>query len=328
MEYSQTKLLELMAAGRIPGESGTPKRTETVISNVFLFNDFVYKVYKNNNEFFNTRFQDISTRGKRFAFSKADFEWNQQLSKEIYLRLQGVQVEDDNLIFVDKTDRAEELVLVTKRMPYGAVLFDQLQKGDLSEDDFYEIGKQFAEREKKFEWNGVFPNESLFENMISRQQDLMEWLKDTEEHLPASECKKYGEQLKDLIKRVYSDTKEKISIGLDFHSFNAFYLDKTLYPFDTYPPKDSWRFAAPLIDIYRLAADIYALTGEKEFQTVLRGYFDYVKAPQPRGDAERLLVMYATLIMVSYLYMLARTDTDKVGAADKYLAFLRRYVVE
>lgn len=322
--YSQAPLLKLLSSGKIPGESGVPEHIETVISNVFLFKDRAYKVYKNDNDFFNKSFHDLSTKEERLSFSAADFDWNKQLAREIYLHLQGVKVVSDEIAFTD-ADEAEELIQINTRMPSGAVLFDHLQKNDLEEVDFYEIGKQFAMREKAFVWHGEFSSESTLQNIIKRHTDIIEWVKDAEEYLPAQERNAYSEQLLSLIKEIYTSDTTPLSIGFDFHSFNAFYVEGVLYPFDTHPPKDAWRFCPTGLNVYRLATDVFALVGEKEFRAVIQGYFGYLNISIPNEKGERLFVMYAALIMVSYLYMLARTDSDKMSAAIKYHEFLRQY---
>jgi len=321
--YSQAPLLALLRAGKVPGESGVPKHIETVISNVFLFNERVYKVYKNDNDFFNNSFHDVSVKQDRFTFSKVDFEWNQQLTKEIYLHLQGVKVDGDSIKFVDEKD-AEELMFITKRMPAGTILFDHLLKGGLTVDDFYEVGKQFAEREKDFVWNGTMSDESLLDNMLERYDDIVAWIKDVEE-VSALEKETWANKLKELLVRVYTHDSSKVSICFDLHSLNAFYADQILCPFDTHPPKDAWRFGPPLLNLYRLATDVFALAGEKEFDAVMHGYHDYLHTEPISEENERLLVIYAALIMVSYLYMLGKTDADKQEAAVKYHNFLKRY---
>lgn len=322
--YSQKPLLELLRAGKVSGESDVPKHIETVISNVYLFNERVCKVYKNDNDFFNSSFHDVSAKQDRFAFSKADFEWNQQLTKEVYLHLQGVKVEGDQIQFVDGKD-AEELMFITKRMPTGTILFDRLLQGDLTVEDFYAIGKQFAKREKGFVWNGTMSDESLLDNMLERYDDIVAWIKDVEK-VSALEKETWANKLKELIVRVYTHDSSKVSICFDLHSLNAFYVEQMLYPFDTHPPKDAWRFGPPLLNLYRLATDVFALAGEKEFDAVMRGYHECLKKEMPSRETNRLFVIYAALIMVSYLYMLGTTDTDKHEAAVKYHDFLKRYI--
>lgn len=315
--------MELMKTGSFPGETSKPRHIETVISNVFIFDNRVYKFYKNDNDFFNSSFRDLSAKQDRLAFSKSDFEWNQQLTKELYLRLQGVKVDGDSIQFVDEKD-AEELMFITKRMPDGTILFDRLMKGDLTMNDFYEIGKQFAMREKNFVWHGALPGETLLDNMLERHGDIVAWIKDIEK-VSALEKETWARELKELIVRVYTHDSTKVSVCFDFHSLNAFYIDQILYPFDTHAPKDAWRFGPPLLNLYRLATDAFALAGEKEFDAVMRGYHEYLKREMPSQEINRLFIIYASLIMVSYLYMLGKTDPDKQEAAVKYHNFLKRH---
>ena len=112
MTYSQKPLIELVKAGKTPGETTIPKHIETVISNVFVFENLVYKVYKNDNDFFNQGFRDISTTSARFDFTRRDFTWNQTLSPSIYLELRGVEVTEEGEISFVEEDQAEELVMV------------------------------------------------------------------------------------------------------------------------------------------------------------------------------------------------------------------------
>ncbi len=323
--YSQAPLLKLLSAGKVPGESGIPEHIETVISNVFLFEDRVYKVYKNDNDFYNKHFHNISSKKERFAFTVTDFEWNQQFSQEIYLRLQSVKVVSGNIVFVESDEEAEELVQVSKRMPTETILFNRLRKDDLVGSDFFEIGKQFATHEQGFILNGELPNESLLKNMHERYDDLIEWMDNVDAYLPKQERMVYGGQLIKLIDSVYENNTDRLSIGFDSHSFNAFYAEQVLSPFDTCPPKEAWRFCPALVNIYRLATDVFALVGEKEFRAVLRGYNDYLHLAPPPEETERLLIIYASLIMLPYLYMLGKTDPDKHNAAVKYHNFLKHY---
>ncbi|PIR83060.1 hypothetical protein COU19_02750 [Candidatus Kaiserbacteria bacterium CG10_big_fil_rev_8_21_14_0_10_56_12] len=210
-------------------------------------------------------------------------------------------------------------------MPRGTTVFDHLCKQDLSNEDFYGIGWQFAKREKRCRQTTGIQYSSLRADIAERQKDLMDWLTDAEEHLPVDERQQYGKTLAELGAHAYANSDAKVSTGLDFHNLNAFYVNKTLLPFDTYSPKDSWRLAPPFLNIYRLATDVYALAGKAAYTEVLKGYFDRSETAKPQDVTERFLVLYSALIMVSYLYMLARTDANKRNAADVYIAFTRKY---
>lgn len=326
MTDTQASLIALLQAGKLPGESGVPERVETVISNVFLFKERACKLYKNDNEFFNKTFNDLSDRAVRLAFTQADFRWNQQLASEVYLRLQGVRVRDGVLELAESGEEADELLQVTKRLPSGTILFDQLGTKALSEADFREMGKQFGERELSFVLDEERPNETALENVLGRYADIDEWMKSVEQHMPASERETYMRELKDLIGRVYgTPVVQDISVCFDSHSLNAFYVDETLYPFDTYSPKAVWRFGPPLLNVYRIAVDIFALAGEKKFRAFIDGYRESTQTGSISNDTERFMVIYASLIMVPYLYMIGESDTTKAEAAARYHAFLKDY---
>lgn len=323
MSYSQKPLIELFKAGKVLGESGVPEHIETVISNVFLFEEKVYKIYKDDNIFFNTNFRDLSAQKDRFQFTHDDFKWNQQLSHEIYLELPGVRINENVVTFIDESN-AEELVCVTKRMPKGSTLIDVLMNGDLSANACYEIGRQFTERESRFNWIGEIPSESTLDNMQKRYDDIVDWIRDVKE-VSEDEKEVYMSQFKQLICRVYEADNAQLSICFDIHSLNAFYVAAMLMPFDTYPPKEEWCFGPRGLNIFRLATDIYALRGEEEFRAVMKGYCESLGREPFTEEMTSLLVLYAALIMVSYLYMLGKTDPLKHESAVKYHDFLKRY---
>ena len=85
-----------------------------VISNVFILENRVYKIYKDGNDFYNKNFRDISTKEKRFDFTKMDFDWNRNLTKNIYLELKGCRLNRGSVEFVD-FNFADELAIVMKK---------------------------------------------------------------------------------------------------------------------------------------------------------------------------------------------------------------------
>ncbi len=326
MAYSQKNLIDLIGEGRIPGEHEAPARIETVISHVFLFKEKAYKLYKNDNEFFNTHFNDLSTKDARILMTKTDFAWNKQLSEEIYITLQGVSVRDGVVVFADSLENSEEVLQVLKRLPAGAILFDQLVSGVvLTNGEYAQMGMQFAQREKGFVYEGQFPEESLLENMRGREKDIDEWIQGVGSYIPAAEQKRYADMLCSLVTEVYGFGEEKTSICFDSHSMNAFYADGKLYPFDTYAPKKEWCFGPRFLNMYRLASDIYAFSGEGAFRSFVDSYFATLEISHSGKTLEYALVLYASLIMVPYLYMLGAENTQKMDSAKKYHSFLKTF---
>lgn len=324
MTYSQKPLLSLFLEGRVPNEFGTPAHIETVISNVFLFPERVYKIYKDNNAFFNEHFRDISERASRFAFTKGDFEWNRALSPELYLELRAVKVGDNTVEYIDLPEQAEELVCVTKRMPENASFFSVLRSGDLDTNEFVSIGKQFALREARAMFPDV-PTETFADNVMTRIHDTENWVSDgvLDEWVSPQELQQWLAYLYTTAESLVSDDNRTLGFCFDLHSLNTFYAGGTLIPFDTSPPKESWRFGPTAINAYRLATDIRVYVGEVAYRSFLSGYTAVSTRPPLRPDEEKMWTVYASLIMIQYLFFLGKTDPEKLPAAHAYLVFLR-----
>lgn len=326
MTYSQAPLLSLLSTGKILGEVATPEHIETVISNVFLFKEYAYKLYKNDNEFFNKSYNDLSSKVTRLDFVHSDFEWNHQLSKEVYLRLQGVKVVENEIVFVNDFKDADELLQVTKRLPSNSVLFDLLNKDALAENDYREMGKQFALREKNFSWNETLPDEMVLDNMLSRYNDIVEWIESADKYIPKVERDEYMKQFRELIMREFGADFSKVSICFDVHSLNIFYVNGVLYPFDTYSPKAPWRVGPSLLNLYRIATDIFALVGESKFRAFVDGYHETLFIDAPTKDTEHFFIIYSALIMIPYFYILGQKEHSKMEIALKYHNFLKQQI--
>lgn len=327
--YSQKPLIELFCSGKFPGESGVPKHIETVISNVFLFERKVYKVYKNDNDFFNSNYRDLSGREDRFIFTKKDFEWNNDLSPSIYTSVQGITAGDD-MIHVVSEYQAEELILIMNRVDTKDLLYEKLIQNLITEQDCYMIGTQLAKHLKGIK--RYLPDFDFSDVFDARITDLRNWIQSVTDHISTEESGMYCDFLQNFNDINRSELKEKFNDSIafegDFHSQNALFTNKQLFLMDTYPPKEEWGIGHQLTSVYRVGADIWALSGKESFfQAFLSGFME-------EGDMtiekkfNPFFVVYASGIMVSYLYMLAQTDPEKMGPAQKYHNFLRTYFSE
>ena len=324
MNYTQKPLIKLMKHGKMPGEAGIPKHIETVISNVFLFDTMVYKVYKNDNAFFNMNFRDIENKNTRFAFTHKDFAWNNVLSPSIYLELRGVRVVEGKIEFVAPTDDAEELLIVMKRVNTHEVLFERLMHNEISIKDAFAIGKQFAQQIKKVRTEKPIGN--YFKMFANDIDDVRSWIDDVPEH--KDEMLKWCNFLEEFRTKNRSwyegALSDELAFSGDIHSHNALYTNGEFFLMDTYAPKDSWRIAHELLPFYRLGADMFALGSMELFESYLKGYEEGSGTKIDRRlDAPHIL--YGATIMVSYLYMLKKSDATKSGVASQYHDFTKDF---
>lgn len=328
MDYSQKPLIELFKKGDFSNQTGTPKHIETVISNVFIFDKTVYKFYKNDNEFFNKGFRDLAPKDSRFDFTKRDFKWNNSLSPTIYLETIGVKVDDGKIVIVQNQEDAEEIVIVMNRVNTDDLLFEKLMRGEISRDESFLMGKQLAESLKKAQVK-LDGNHNFYEKFEMRVSDLRDWIKSVSEFISEEESKEYCDFLeafrkdhKDLFEKEMS---EELVHGGDMHSHNAVFTDGNLYLMDTFPPKEEWLVDHRLIPLYRVGADIWALSGNKDlFESFIKGY-EEGSGSKVNRLLDDLYIIYASGIMVSYLYMLQRTDKEKKESAERFHKFIKDY---
>lgn len=328
MESSQAQLIELFKAGKFPGETGQPKHVETFISNVFLFETRVYKFYKNNNQSFNESFRDISSKEKRFDFTTRDFAWNNASTPSIYTELIGVHIGSGGIEIVPTNTDAEELVIKMNRVDLSDVLFEKLVDGKITKEDSFAIGKGLGESLSKV--RTAPPNElNYFDIFKERVVDAEAWMKVVEHIIPSAEIEAYCKYLiefRDAHKELFdAELSQQLEYGGDIHSHNALYANGEFFLMDTFSPKDDWLIEYHGTPVYRLATDIWALSGDKElFEACIAGY-EASSGKKVNRELDNLYVIYALTISAPYHYMLEQNDATKAEAARRIHGFMQKH---
>lgn len=322
MSYSQDTLLSLIKNGKIMEEVGTPVHIETVISNVFLFDQNVYKLYKNNSDFFNEHFNDLSSNENRLAFTKKDFEWNTFLSPSIYKSVLPIAVINGE-IQEAANESAEEFVIVMRKVDTAAILYEKLVRGDITIDDCAVIGESFARMTTKIQ-TGEHVADSLATIMKERIQNVRIWIQSAEKYISKEESGVYCDRLEQLLEEqlAWFENTSVMTDG-DFHSHNAVFENGHFLLIDSYPPKESWMLGHSLISAYRVGVDILALSGKQEyFEGYMKG-FERGLGKEVDRTQEQFFTLYVSLLAVSYLYMLSEGDPSKLESAMKYHTFIQ-----
>ncbi len=326
MPYSQQKLLELIKLGRFSAVSGSPEQhIETVISNVFLYHNTVYKIYKNDNDFFNQNFRDISTRESRFDFTQRDFAWNNTLSPTIYLKLIGIKI-IDNAVVSCLIEEANEIAMVMNRVKSTDFLHERLLQGSVSVDDAKNIGREFSVSVARVQTPVIGRN--YYKDFQKRLSDLREWFVFAKDAVSEEELERYCDYLESTLEKnkerfeaVYSQQMTKDG---DIHSHNAVLTQDGFHLLDTFPPKDEWANGHPSIAFYRLGADIRVFGKSEElFESFVAGYQE--NRPDFSRELESFYILYASSIMLSYQYHLAENDPRELEGAKLYHRFMQEY---
>ncbi|PCI29409.1 hypothetical protein COB55_02255 [Candidatus Wolfebacteria bacterium] len=298
-------------------EKGVPNHTETVISDVFVFNDFAYKVYKSDSTFFNENFSDLSSKENRFDFTRADFEWNNKLSPEIYLELKGLSVNGVVPTIGDPTDNADELVIVMKKIDMSDQLIKKLHNKTITISDCENIGEQLAKKLSELPLSNS--EQTVYSDFLSRHKDIQPWIKTVDKYIPEKLARKYQEFVKEYIEANKDEFNSPNEMGMcaDIHADNAIYKNGEFYPIDSYAPKKDWLHGYKFINLYRVATDIYNFLGKEGFNAVIEAYQKSSSEEVPRRH-DKFLAIYCQLINWPYQYMLAEKESWRLDIADRY----------
>ncbi|MCX6761387.1 MAG: hypothetical protein NTY33_00860 [Candidatus Moranbacteria bacterium] len=323
--YTQEPLLRLMETGKVFGETEKLKRhIETVISNVFIFPKHAYKVYKNDNAFFNNNFRDISERKTRFDFTRRDFEWNYKLNSSIYVALKPMAVINGELCVVD-AEMADENVIVMNTFPEESVFINIFKHGVLENFDAYRGGQSFAELRGKLPKLSGNHLDSLAVS-LELCNDIYKWTLVQKNKFEIGEVEIFDNLLKKLVTKDQSVREyfhNHLSASMDIHMGNALYYEGKLMLIDTFSPKESWFIKHECCDLYRLGTDIRVFMGGEAWELFKSGYYS-ISLEKPCPPAMDIFsTIYASLIMVSYLFNLGG---EHIEQAKKHQSFLRNYI--
>ncbi len=314
-------ILQLLEEGKLKGVSSIPKRVTTFISNIFIFEqeNIVLKIYKRDNEYWNTNFQDISSGDSRINFIQSDFNLNNKLNPNVYIDLKSLEVKDNQIILSDTA--TDELVIVMSVVDTTKSLSQTLLVNKLTIDQYEDLGRQFIKHKNILRGEEVIDlSNNWYDQLQDRFVNLRNWMYEGsplfEKNLSDKACDYLEQYLKDNKSEFENITHKDLSVLIDCNSENLLYIDNKLQFIDTYAPKEEWRVGYFEHDIYRTASDIYGLVGKEEYKSFMKGVSETLDIPLSKHDFFYLL--YGASIMAPYYYMLAKED-------EKYLVFAEKY---
>ena len=318
--------------GKLEGFSGKPLVVTTVISNVYVFENKVLKIYKRDNDWWNTSMQNLSAGQSRINFITRDFAFNQTLNPEVYTGLKVLVQDGDMVILRDPQEGDDELVVVMNKIDTTQTLTKVLFDQKLTPHDCEKIGVDFAMKKLSLS-KDFLPTEltgSWYEQLIGRFNDLEGWVSSVPD-FPKEIGDKGLAQLKmvlEIQKEKFSDMGAKeLAVCIDCNSENLLYSNGNLSFMDVYPPKNAWRSATFDHDIFRVGSDIYGFIVEEGFTAYLKGVYSVAENMLDK-DLHKFYLLYGAMITGPYLYMLAQKNTNYLPYALKYTDFIKSLLSE
>lgn len=315
-------VVSLIGQGKIDGFSEIPEMVVTTISNVFIFQEAkkVLKIYRRDNEYWNTSFSDISKGKSRIQFIREDFSANRAVNPLVYLELKKAAIVDGTVKLSPPEDEDDELVVVMKYINARESFNDNLFSGNILSQEFVSIGSQFGNIKKNLNISEKRASENWFELMTQRVTDLKVWMEHLNQYIPfevTNQCITAVTQYTEANKERFSSIKgDGLVYTIDAHGENALFNQGRLEFIDILLPSARWRWTPKEYDIYRIGVDILILSGEKS----LRDYIDGAK--KEYSDFEErdrdFYLLYCAALMVCILATLVQSKPEKELLMKKY----------
>ncbi|MEX0649397.1 MAG: hypothetical protein WD200_00155 [Candidatus Andersenbacteria bacterium] len=298
---------------------GIPKKVvDTLLSNLFFFEDRVLKVYKHKKAFYG----DLADFDFRKEFYSEDFFWNHRFAPEIYLELLGVKQTvgsfsvvsfkeaDDFLIEMAVIDDTQNL---TNLLIGGTITAKHMQAvtGVLTEKLRALTGERKERLSHLFERGWPALQEEALD-------DLRQWAYLAEEYIP----RKNTDAMIDLLKATAAKEpyfvnydESLLSVAIDNNCDNLLLFKGKPSFIDIMTPKENWRVSDEYFTIVRTAVDAYVLGNKELGDAVYATYENYREAP-PK-DVTLIYEIRSGLIQWAYRHIISRH-----AQAQKYADFV------
>lgn len=191
-----------------------------------------------------------------------------------------------------------------KRIQAEQNLAELLLKGQLTSYDAHLIGFEITKLIDRFPYKPA-TKLNYFELLnISRIEDIRNYAVFARPYISPAEADKVLRAMRIWLNRrqeVFSRLPwKKLTVAIDSHSDNVFYVNQQVSFIDIYPPKPDWRLLEPAANIIRLATDGLVLAGESVYAGFLRGYFEYYQDRELDKNLELFYQLGSVMIRAIY----------------------------
>ena len=314
-------ILQALIDGKVEGISELPQRhVETVMSDVLIYTDVVRKVYKQDREGIFLNLQDFDTR-KQFYID--DFQWNQDVSKDIHTALHGV---------IETTEGTYEIVLPTEsdfwfiemvRVKDTDTLFKRLSEKTATEKHLTELARKQTLGLQSLTKSRIGGYEDLLDGGLQKlwemrlDQDLRLFGKSFGKEISAELVDSRVDTLLTYFRNsefFQNLTKEDAAIAIDNHAGNVVFHQEEPQFIDIYLVKREWRVIDHHNNIARIATCVRVLGNDDLADAMYKEYENHHElAPREIYDFQE---SYNALIKGYYYTYLKQPEI-----AQKYFSF-------
>jgi aminoglycoside phosphotransferase family enzyme len=304
-QYDQL-LLEAISEGRVTGElQGIPTEIgESGLAHIFFYGDEVYKLYKTNAD------KDHFIKGvfaptqKRTDFMQHDFALNKHFSGEVYQTLYSVYLDAGVASVVPYDGHSIYALSRMNRLDFKKNLHERLLSGDVNHDELESLGYETARSIDTYTVD--VPDETnwyeLAKERVGFLSQFVDWLPE-EFSAPLQEAKIIEALLAHLeqYKSEYSQLRgNTLSVNIDNHDENIFFIDGKSQTIDVLPPMSCWWYGPAHANLSNIMANIEALHSNEAAQRVKNGYLKYYEIEELPEHSFGFTHAFAYLISIAH----------------------------
>jgi aminoglycoside phosphotransferase family enzyme len=299
---------------------GKPEQVvDTLISKLFFYKDFVYKVYK----YQKNSFADLTKFEDRKNFFTDDFVWNNTMDPGTYIKLMCVK-SDGISSQICSDDIAEDFCIVMKRIEGTNSIFSMIQNNTLTNGDVEKITKYMLSAVEKLTEIKKPDMEHLFSmSYLTLENQNLEsnklWMYEAQDFIPKERIDVIIKQLELFVNShpyfKNFDTENYIT-SLDNHTNNIIIKDGEISIIDSMPPKEQWRVQSDAYVVSRFATDIEILLGSEYSDIAYRVLRD-VRGVELDQKVKTYFQIIAACIRAPYFFLLNEKEI-----AERFLNFI------
>lgn len=313
---------EAIIAGRVTGElTGAPDETfESGLAHIFFYGGTVYKLYKTHADKDHFIKGVLAPTKRRVDFLQHDFALNQHFSGEVYRALHSLWY-DEGVVRVTAFDPTSIYTLVEMtRLDFNENLHERLLRGDITETELEELGYETA---RAIDTSPVtVPEEVNWYDLATKRVALLTQFVDWLPKEFACAIEKSGvlvaltEHLERYRDEYQSYRGAQLTVNVDNHDENVFFVDGRPQFIDLVPPMESWWYGLPFANLSNLMANVEVLHSVEAAAALKRGYLRYFALDALPEHAFAFTHAFAYLISIAHF----GSVPEKRAVAKRYLA--------
>jgi aminoglycoside phosphotransferase family enzyme len=326
---------DLMNPQAYPEETKEVTLTQTHLSNVFICDNFVYKIKKS----VDFGFLDFSTLEKRKYYCEQEITLNNRFSEGVYLGVYPVTFDNESHV-IDGTGEIVEYAVKMKRLPMEKLLKTRFKAGKITSDDIERIAEAVATFHKS---SKTAKEINSFGKIAIIKFNTDENFSQTEEFVGKVITKSQFDALKKWTLNFYKEYKKlfekRISDGSirdchgDLHMEHICLTDPIII-FDCIEFNERFRYSDTASDIAFLLMDLEFNGGQKFAKLLKKAYLEKTE----EKDIDHLINFYkvyrayvrgkVTSFMLNDPQISGEKKKNAIETAKKYFALATSYIKE